>query len=95
MSRDDPSRASRAEPDDVYDVEPPVTLSEALGEDSRPDLGTVAGVGDVFAVRLHRHGVTTPGEVAEMDVEQLAEVLETSAGRAANIREAAAEHVAG
>lgn len=89
MSRDDPSRASRAGPDDVYDVEPPVTLSEALGEDSRPDLGSVPGIGDVFAVRLHRHGVSSPRDVAGMEVEELAGVLETSRGRAANIRQAA------
>lgn len=93
MSRDDPSRASRAEPDDVFDVEPPVTLSEALGDDSRPDLEVVSGVGEVFAVRLHRHGVASPREVADMDVDELAEVLETTTGRAANIREAAADHV--
>lgn len=89
MSRDDPSTASRAGPDDVYDVEPPVTLSEALGDHSRPDLEALAGVGEIFAVRLHRHGVTAPDEVAEMGVGELADVLETSEGRASNIRAAA------
>lgn len=89
MSQDDPDEPARAEPEAVFDVEPPVTLSQALGDETSPDLTELPGIGDVFAARLHRSGVTDPEEVAEMDAGELAAVLETSPGRAANVLRAA------
>lgn len=89
MSQDDPDDPARADPKDVFDVEPPVTLSEALGDETSAALSELPGIGEVFAARLHRSGVTGREEVAAMDAAELAAVLETSRGRAANILEAA------
>lgn len=89
MSQDDPSDPARADPAQVFDVEPPVTLSEALGGESSPDLTELTGIGDVFAARLRRRGVSEPGEVADLEPDELADALQTSVGRAANILDAA------
>lgn len=89
MSQDDPSDPVPARPEHVYDAEPPVTLSEALGEQTRPALSDLPGIGEVFEARLHRRGVSDPEEVPAMGADELAEALDTSPGRAANIVEAA------
>lgn len=88
MTRD-PESGPDADLDDVLDVEPPVTLSEALGEESGPDVSSIPGVGDVFAARLQNHGVCEPAGVAELSVSELADALRTSEGRARRIHEAA------
>lgn len=88
MTRD-PDSPADADLDDVLDVEPPVTLSEALGEESGTDLSTIPGVGEVFAARLQNHGISEPAEVAELAVAELADALGTSEGRAERIRDAA------
>lgn len=90
MSRD-PDSAADADVDDVLEVEPPVTLSEALGEASSTDLSSIPGVGEVFAARLQNHGICEPSAVADLDVTELASVLRTSPGRAERIRTAARE----
>lgn len=89
MSQDDPSDPARAEPEHVFDVEPPVTLSEALGDETSPDLTELPGIAEVFAARLHRRGVSDPEEVSAMDPSELADALDTSLGRAVNILDAA------
>ncbi len=81
--------SANADVDDVLNVEPPVTLSEALGEESGPDLSSIPGVGEVFAARLQNHGICDPERVAELSLEELAEALRTSPGRAERIRRAA------
>lgn len=87
-----PDASADADVDDVLDVEPPVTLSEALGEESGPDVSAIPGVGEVFAARLQNHGICDPGRVAELSVEELADTLHTSEGRAERIRRAARDH---
>lgn len=87
----DPESAADADVDDVLEVEPPVTLSEALGEETGPDLSSISGVGEVFAARLQNHGIREPAGVAELTVEELASALRTSPGRAERIRAAARE----
>lgn len=90
MARD-PDSAAEANVDDVLDVEPPVTLSEALGEEPASDLSLIPGVGEVFGARLQNHGIREPAEVAELSVTELADALSTSEGRAERIRDAARE----
>lgn len=90
-----PDSSANVDVDDVLDVEPPVTLSEALGEESAPDLSSIPGVGEVFAARLQNHGICEPERVAGLSVEELAETLHTSEGRAERIREAARERGGG
>lgn len=90
-----PGNAADADVDDVLEVEPPVTLSEALGEATAPDLSSISGVGEVFAARLQNHGVCEPEDVATMDVAELASALRTSPGRAQRIRAAARRQARG
>lgn len=85
----DPDSAADADVDDVLEVEPPVTLSEALGEASGVDLTEIPGVGEVFAARLQNQGISEPEGVADLSVEELASTLRTSRGRAERIRSAA------
>ena len=85
----DPDASANADVDDVLNVEPPVTLSEALGEESGPDLSSIPGVGEVFAARLQNHGICDPDRVGALSVEELADTLRTSEGRARRIRRAA------
>lgn len=84
-----PDASADADVDDVLNVEPPVTLSEALGEESGPDLSSIPGVGEVFAARLQNHGICDPERVAGLPVAELADALRTSEGRAERIRRAA------
>lgn len=84
-----PDASANADVDDVLNVEPPVTLSEALGEESGPDLSSIPGVGEVFAARLQNHGICDPDRVGTLSVEELADTLRTSEGRARRIRRAA------
>lgn len=84
-----PDASANADVDDVLNVEPPVTLSEALGEESGPDLSSIPGVGEVFAARLQNHGICDPDRVGALSVEELADTLRTSEGRARRIRRAA------
>lgn len=84
-----PDSSADADVDDVLNVEPPVTLSEALGEESGPELSSLPGVGQVFSARLQNQGICDPEQVARFSVEELAEVLRTSEGRAERIRRGA------
>lgn len=86
-----PDGTTDVDVDDVLEVEPPVTLSQALGEESGPDLSSIPGVGEVFAARLQNHGITDPDRVARLPVEELADALHTSEGRAERIRRSARE----
>jgi len=86
-----PDGSANADLDDVLNVEPPVTLSEALGEESGSDLSSIPGVGDVFAARLQNHGIRDADRVAALSIEELAGALRTSEGRARRIRRAARE----
>lgn len=90
MSRN-PEGSADADVDDVLNVEPPVTLSQALGEESGPDLSAIPGVGEVFSARLQNHGICEPERVARLAVGELADALHTSEGRARRIRRAARE----
>ena len=56
---------------------------------AQPSIRKIRGVGEVFAVRLQENGISKASEVARMDKAKLAEILQISEGRAAEMIKAA------